>query len=175
MRLVLPLALLAFPAFGQTAEPSSTAATYGNWTVNCVQADQGKTCQMVTRLNLKGNDGQLRPLLELAIGRPPAGGDLRIVMQVPMDVALREPFSLAAGQGPEAADQAPLLEASFFACLPSGCIADAVLEGAALKALRGASHATIGFTVLNGNKKFGVPVALDGFADAFAALGEAAE
>lgn len=176
LALLLPI-LLASPALGQGAEPSATTATYGNWTVTCQQVAEARVCQMLTRLNVKGEDGQVRPLLEMAIGRPPAGGDLRLVLQVPMDVALREPVTLATNaEGATTADPAapPLLTASYFACLPNGCLADAVLDQAGLKAMTAAATATVTFTVLNGNRKVAVPVALSGFADAWAALGEAA-
>ena len=178
MRWLLPLVLTATPAFAQTADPSSTSATYGNWTVTCVQAADQKICQMVTKLNLKGNDGQLRPLIEVAIGQPAGGGDLRIVLQVPIDVALREPVVVsvdAEGADPAATPkpQRDLVAASYFACVPAGCIADAALDADSLETLQKVSGMTATFTTLNGAKKIGVPVALDGFADAWAALGVA--
>ena len=175
MRWLIPLALSAVPAFGQTAEPSSTAATYGNWTVSCAQSADQKVCQMTTRLNLKGTDGQLRPLLEVAIGRPPAGGDLRIVLQVPSDVALREPVVVsvdAPGSGEASPKpQTELLSASYFACVPTGCIADTTLDAAALQALQSAATVNATFTTLAGGKKITVPISLTGFGDAWAALG----
>lgn len=179
----LTAALTAAPAFAQTAEPSSTAATYGNWTVSCVQSADQKVCQMTTKLNLKGSDGQVRPLLEVAIGQPPAGGDVRIVLQVPMDVALREPVVVsvdaagAAGAGAAEATPKPqtdLLTASFFACQPAGCIADAVLDAKTLKTLQTATTMNATFTALAGARKITVPVALTGFTDAWAALGSPA-
>lgn len=178
MRWLAPLVLMASPVFAQSAEPSSTSATYGNWTVSCVQTADQKVCQMVTKLNLKAADGQLRPLLEIAIGQPPSGGDLRIVLQVPMDVSLREAVVVsidAEGADPEVSPkpQKDLISASYFACVPTGCIADAVLDGASLTSLQGAATMTTSFTALNGAKKISVPVPLDGFGDAWAALGVA--
>ena len=180
MRWLIPLALTAAPAFAQTAEPSSTAATYGNWTVSCVQSADQKVCQMTTKLNLKGTDGQLRPLLEVAIGQPPAGGDVRIVLQVPMDVALREPVVVsvdAAGSDgaptptPTPKPQTDLLTASYFACVPTGCIADTIFDANTLKSLQAAASMNATFTALAGAKKISVPVDLTGFGDAWAALG----
>lgn len=176
MRWLIALALLTSPALAETATPSNTTATYGNWTVTCAQSADQKVCQMVTKLNLKGADGQLRPLIEVAIGQPPAGGDLRIVLQVPMDVALREAVVLstdAAGADPAATPkpQTDLVTASYFACVPTGCIADAVLDKASLTTLKSVPTMTATFTALNGAKKIAVPVALDGFGDAWAALG----
>ena len=176
MRWLLAVTLTAAPAFAETAQPSSTSATYGNWTVSCMQTADQKVCQMTTKLNLKGEDGQLRPLLEVAIGQPPTGGDVRIVLQVPMDVALREPVAVSLDTpGADAAatpkPQTQLLTASYFACVPSGCIADAVLDRKTLKALQGAASMNATFSALAGGKKISVPVDLTGFGDAWAALG----
>ena len=176
MRWLIPLALTAAPAFAQTTEPSSTAATYGNWTVSCVQTADQKVCQMTTKLNLKGADGQLRPLLEVAIGQPPAGGDVRIVLQVPMDVALRAPVVVSVdAAGPDKAatpkPQTELLTASYFACVPTGCIADTIFDANTLKSLQAAVSMNATFTALSGAKKISVPVDLTGFGDAWAALG----
>ena len=177
--MMMAAALMAWPALAQTSAPSSTSATYGNWTVTCVQNADQKVCQMVTRLNLKDGEGQLRPLIEVAIGQPAGGGDLRIVLQVPMDVALRQPLVVsvdAAGADPAATakPQTDLLSASYFACVPAGCIADAVLDQASLATLQAAPTMTATFTTLNGARKIAVPVALAGFGDAWAALGVAA-
>ena len=173
MRWLLPLALSAVPAFADTAQPSSTAATYGNWTVTCLQNADQKVCQMTTKLNLKGSDGQSHPLIEVAIGQPPAGGDVRIVLQVPLDVALREPVVVSVDAAGEATPkpQTELLTASFFACVPSGCIADAVLEANTLKTLQTSATMNATFTALAGAKRITVPVPLTGFGDAWAALG----
>ena len=175
MRWLVLMAVTAAPAFGQTAEPSSTAATYVNWTVTCVQNADRKVCQMTTKLNLKGADGQVRPLLEVAIGQPPAGGDVRIVLQVPMDVALRQAVVVsvdAKGAGEATPKpQTDLVTASYFACVPTGCIADAVLKADAIAGLKATKTTNVTFTALAGAKKITVPVEMTGFADAWAALG----
>jgi invasion protein IalB len=173
--LALIAALWAGGAVAQTEAPNSTQATYGNWTLACVQ----KTCQITTRLNLKSEDGRVTPLIEVAIGRPKEGGELRIVVQVPGDVALRAPVEVSldgAGEGEGAAGAKPqvaLVTASYFACVPGGCIADAVLDEAAVKALLAAPAMNTTFTTLAGAKRVTVPVGLNGFTDAWAALGAA--
>jgi len=174
------LALLAAPAVAQTAEPSATTATYGNWTVTCGDAAGAgaatpqKVCQMTTKLNLKGNDGQVRPLLEIAIGLPPGGDAPRIVVQVPIDVALREALVVSVDAETDGADPKPqidLVTASYFACTPAGCIADAVVKPDVMDALKLAKTTNVTFSALAGAKKITVPVDMTGFGDAFAALG----
>lgn len=174
------LVLLSAPVAAQTAEPSATTATYGNWTVTCGEAVVAgseapqKVCQMTTKLNLKGNDGQVRPLLEIAIGLPPGGDALRIVLQVPIDVALREALVVsvdAQTSGAEPRPQTDLVTASYFACTPAGCIADAVVKAAVMEALKAAKTTNVTFTALAAAKKITVPVEMTGFVDALTALG----
>ncbi len=176
---VAVLGLTGGLALAQSATPSSTTATYGSWTVTCTMqagadAATQKICQMTTKLNLKGNDGQTRPLLEIAIGKAPKAEVPRIVLQVPMDVALREPMTLAVGVAPgEAAGNKPadaIGTASYLACTPAGCIADTVLTADMIAKLKAAPTTNVTFTALADGKKITVPVAMTGFVDAWAAL-----
>jgi len=178
--IVVALTLLAAPLAAQTAEPSATTATYGNWTVTCTPATVAgtatpqKVCQMTTKLNLKGNDGQVRPLLEIALGMPPGGDAPRIVVQVPTEVALREALVVsvdAETAGTDPKPQTDLLTASYFACTGTGCIADAALKSDVIAALKAAKTTNVTFTALAGAKKITVPVEMTGFGDAWAALG----
>jgi invasion protein IalB len=176
---------LALPAYAQTAEPTSTTATYGNWTVSCaltVLASSGsqtpvKTCEMTTRLDLKGNDGQTRPLLQLAIGQPPGSETARIALQVPVDVALREPVAISLDQTPTTGDaqqavpQELLVSATYLACSPGGCLADTAIAAELVGRLKAAKTVNVTFTSLNAGKRITVPVPLSGFGDAADALG----
>ena len=169
----------AAPGVAQSVAPSATTATYGNWTVTCGMAavvgtaTPQKLCQMTTKLNLKGNDGQLRPLLEVAIGLPPGGTVPRIVLQVPIDVTLRAPVvvSVDAEAAGEPKPQTDLVTATYFACTPAGCIADAELTTTASVALMDAKITNVTFTALTGTKKITVPVEMTGYVDAWNALG----
>lgn len=184
-------AALALPALtpaaiaqtaAQTAEPTSTTATYGNWTVRCAtsQPPAGdsqppvRVCEMTTRLTLKGNDGQTRPLLQVAIGQPPGADTVRIVLQLPLDVALRQPVTVSLDQPGDTAQpvpQQPLLQASYLSCSARGCLAEADIAAALIDTLKGAATMNVGFTSLNGAQRIMVPVPLAGFAEAGAALG----
>ena len=175
--------VVAFPAGADTAVPTATTATFGAWTVACsmvAQADgsaQKQFCQMTTRLNLKGQDGQMHPLLAFTIGTPPGSTVARMALQVPTDVALRDGMSIsldepvAAGADPNAAKaQAVLIDLTYATCTPQGCVADADGNAGLWGKLRLVKTANVGFTALAGMKKILVPVSLDGFGDAMAAL-----
>lgn len=170
--------VLATPKAAQTAEPSSTTATYGNWTVTCSAVAETsppvRACQMTTKLNLKVEDGSLRPLLEIAIGLPPGAKAMRIVLQVPIDVALRAPIMIsvdAGAGGTVPMPQTDLLTASYFACTSAGCLADADFIPEASAVFKKAKTVNVSFVALNGGKKITVPVEMTGFADAWGALG----
>ncbi len=184
MRSLFLLLLTTLPALAQNAEPSSTSATYGNWTVTCAMQEASadgatpaqKICHLTTKLNLKGNDGQVRPLIEVAIGQPLGGDGPRIVVQVPIDVALRSAVMIsvdAAGEADAegAKPQTELVSASYFACVPTGCIADGPLDAKTIATLQKTATTNVTFTALAAPKKITVPVAMAGFADAWAALG----
>lgn len=168
-------------AWAQSAEPSSTTATYGAWTVTCAATASDTTasqklCQMTISLSLKGNDGQVSPLIEVAIGRPPGDTAARIVVQVPIEVALREGLTVSVDAAGSDSAQTPkpqtdLANATYFACVPKGCVADAALTAEAIAALTAATATNVTFTALAGAKKITVPVPMAGFGDAWAALG----
>lgn len=181
-------AAAAFPAasWAQQAEPSSTTATYDAWTVTCAakpaEADVAvqKICQMTISLSLKGSDGQVSPLIEVAIGQPPGETGARIVVQVPLDVALRAGLTVSvdaaggdSGQSPK--PQTDLANATYFACVPKGCVADAALTPEAVALLTASAATNVTFTALAGAKRITVPVPMAGFADAWAALGLTAQ
>lgn len=182
----LSLALSLLGAAGvraDTAPPTATTATYGAWTVGCnvvAQADGSPAkplCQMTTRLNLKGQDGQLRPLLAFTIGTPPGAKAARLALQVPTDVALRAGVTLSLDQpaaaGADAAAPRPqddLLQLTYLTCAPQGCVADADGSADLWTRLKAVSSVNVSFTALAGQKKIVVPVSLDGFTAAMAAL-----
>lgn len=177
------LTLAGFAAAADNVVPTATTATFGAWTVACNMAAQAdgtaakQLCQMTTRLNLKGQDGQMHPLLAFTIGTPPGAKVARLALQVPTDVALREGVAIsldkpaAAGADPNSAKaQDVLLALTYITCNPQGCVADADGSADLWGKLKGVKSVNVGFTAVAGMKKILVPLSLDGFGDAMAAL-----
>ncbi len=170
----------AMAAHAETATPTATTATYGNWTVGCTMAAQAdgsapvQVCQMVTRLNLKGKDGQIQPLLAISIGTPPGAKGPHLSVQVPTDVALRDGLVISVDKGPADAaapkPQEALASLTYLTCAPQGCVSDTDATSDLLAKLATLKVANVTFTVLAGAKKIVVPVSLDGFGDGLAAL-----
>lgn len=181
--LLIGLLLPGTAALADANAPTATTATYGNWTVGCsmlLQADGSaprQLCEMTTRLNLKGQDGQMRPLLQWTIGTPPGAKGPRMALQVPTNVALRDGVSLsldkAAPAGTDATAAKPqdeVLALTYATCTPQGCVADADGPPKLMDRLKGAKTANVSFTMVQGGKRVMVPVSLDGFEGALAAL-----
>ncbi|MGV8986959.1 MAG: invasion associated locus B family protein [Cypionkella sp.] len=170
-------------AHAETAAPTATTATYGNWTIGCSMAAQAdgsgaaQVCEMTTRLNLKGKDGQPRPLLAISIGTPPGAKAPRLMLQVPTDVALREGVTLSLDQTTAAATDATvakpqdvLAQLTYLTCTPQGCVADTDGSAELFDRLKTVKTLNVTFSSVAGAKKIMVPVSLDGFGDGFAAL-----
>lgn len=180
---VVALAFAGVAARGETTAPTATTATYGNWTVGCSMVAQAdgtapvQACEMTTRLNLKGKDGQVRPLLAISIGTPPGAKALHLAVQVPTDVALREGVAISldkpAAAGADPAAQKPqeaLVQLSYLTCAAQGCVADTEGTGDLMTKLAAIKTLNVTFTAIAGAKKIVVPVSLDGFGDGLAAL-----
>ena len=155
MRALIALLLLAAPAFAEA--PSSTTATYGNWTLGC----QNGACGIVTRLNLKGQDGQVRPLLSLGVDKNAQGLALRL--ELPGGVDLRAAPSV----GVTGAAPWPL---TWLTCDAGACLAGGPAGDDVMKALATVDGVEVTFTLFQGGKQVKVPVSLKGFGDAVKAL-----
>ena len=152
----LALLLLAAPAFAEA--PQQTTATYDNWTVICQVQGAVQACEAVTRLNVKGQDGQVRPLLSMSLAKAASGQSLRL--QLPLGVDL----TAAPGVRTD-----PPLVLQWKTCVASGCLAEAQVEAAALDRLE---EVVVSFVALGpeAGKVIEVPVSLKGFGDAVKAL-----
>lgn len=111
------------------AEPSSTLASFGDWTLRCQRIGNGtdtqRVCEVVQQIRTREQQG---PVAELAIGRLKKADPLRLTVILPVNVTLLSPPGLSAdGTVPEA------LDLGWRKCLPGGCIADALLKDDVLR------------------------------------------
>ncbi len=163
MRALILSFLLATSALAQT--PQATTATYDNWTLGCQTQGEAQSCQIVTRLNVKGGDGQLRPLLAMALLTTDAGRALRI--ELPAGVDLRAAARLDAS-GVEGQD--PLAVFGFLTCGPGICLAETQATEELIDLMVKAEAMDISFALFDGGKVVRVPVSLIGFGAAVAGL-----
>jgi invasion protein IalB len=111
------------------AEPNSTLASFGDWTLRCQRLEDGaetqRVCEVVQQIRAQG---QQNPVAELAIGRLKKADPLRLTVALPVNITFLNPPNFSAdGKVPEP------LDFGWRKCLPGGCIADAPLKDEVLR------------------------------------------
>lgn len=167
---------LASTALATTVAPTSTTETFGHWTLACADGSSSKvahvqSCEIFERLSVKGKNGHPHPLLEMALGTPPAASSMHLALRVPLGVALRAGVQLSLDKpGTAPKPQQQLLTLNYLTCTQTGCAAETTKITKALARLKGQPKVYVTFTTLAGARKIAVPVPLDGFDNALAAL-----
>jgi invasion protein IalB len=111
------------------AEPNSTLASFGDWTLRCQRLGNGAETQRVCEVTqqIRSRDQQ-NPVAELAIGRLKKADPLRLTLVLPVNITFSNPPSFSAdGKASEP------LDLGWRKCLPGGCIADALLKDDVLR------------------------------------------
>jgi invasion protein IalB len=144
------------------AAQESTTATYEDWVLQC-QVQPGppaqKSCDIAQVSQVQG-----RPVSRLAVAHPQKGQPVKLVIQVPVNVALRGNVRI------QASDADPGLTGPFDRCIPVGCFAEFDVRDDMLKKFRTAAGAgKLTFTAAN-NQSVAIPVSFKGFGPAFDAL-----
>jgi invasion protein IalB len=114
------------------AEPNSTLANFGDWSLRCQRignaAESQRVCEVAQQIRA---EDQQNPVAELAIGRLKKDGPLRLTVVLPVNVTFSNTPSFSAdGKAPEP------LDLGWRKCLPGGCIADALLKDDVLQRLK---------------------------------------
>ena len=158
---VLAMALAAPVAHAQApaapAGPSSTTATYGDWTVRCVPPPQdpagAKVCEVTQAIRIEDRPGIMA---QLAFGAWPKDGPLRVVVQLPNGVFLPPGVRLLPQEGATTS-----LDLAYSTCL-QGCFADAEISADMLATLTSSQGPARLEFVNNARKRVALPVSLDG-------------
>jgi invasion protein IalB len=111
------------------AEPNSTLASFGDWSLRCQRLGNGAESQRVCEViqQIRAQDQQ-NPVAELAIGHLKKADPLRLTVALPVNVTFSNSPSFSAdGKVPEP------LDLGWRKCLPGGCIADALLKDDVLR------------------------------------------
>jgi invasion protein IalB len=173
--LILPLATAAARAEDQkqpatppavSAEPQTTTASYGDWTLRCQRfaeaANIAKVCEISTTIQA----GQPQaPIAQVALGRLTKADSYHLTAHLPNNIALPSVVKVALGDKDGRAN-----ELAWRRCTPAGCFADASLTDAQWKALRGLNDAgSLEFTDAAG-RPIKLPFSLRGLPQALDAL-----
>lgn len=164
MGLAWPAAHAQNPA--EPAGPSSTTATYGDWTVRCVPPPRdpagAKVCEVTQAIRVEDRPGIMA---QVAFGAWPKDGPLRVVVQLPNGVFLPPGVRLLPQEGATAG-----IDLAYSTCL-QGCFADAAISASMLATLTGAKGPARLEFVNNARSRVALPVSLDGLKAALDARG----
>jgi invasion protein IalB len=140
--------------------PDMTSETYGDWVLQC-RGSGAKTCEVAQTLVLQG---QQRPIAMVAFGREKKGDPMRIVVQVPTNITFN------GGVRALTADGSILAAMVYRRCFPTGCFADAPLNGTAISKLKTqTSPGSIKFKD-GTEREISLPLSLKGLGSAIDAL-----
>ena len=135
--------LFTGPAFAQAPAtapaPTQTTATYGDWTLRCVNPPGGapavRTCEVVQTLGVRAaNQQAVQPIAQVALGSVAKGSPLRLTVAVPTAISFAKPPQIKAGE-------TVLLTLAWRRCMPGGCFADVVLAAEQIRLLRARTDA----------------------------------
>lgn len=157
-----PVQAQATPTPGAVSQPDNTTATYGDWILRCQQSVAARVCEIVQTLEQQGQRG---PIALVAIGRPVKSEPIKLVIQVPPNLALGDKASVRV----VVAEKDEAL-AVFQRCLPGGCFAEATLSDDVFKRWRGFSEAGQMRYLDAGKREVTLPLSFRGFPAAAEAL-----
>jgi len=157
------IAMILFVPQASVGQPTSTTATYNDWTVRCriVVGNDKKTikiCEMIHVVSLKKNK---QVIAQIAIGRLPKAKLTKIVFQLPIGVWLRDKLTFNL-------DGKTVMSTTYLACQANSCLADAEMTKGLLNQIKSAKVATLGFSDASRRKNI-LPISLKGFQGAYQA------
>jgi invasion protein IalB len=155
------MALVAFIAPHQALAQGAVKNTFGDWQTRCEIPAGSKTEQCAVVQNVAAEDRANVTLLVIVL-RTNDGKSRLLRVVAPLGVLL------PAGLGLKI-DQADVGRAGFVRCLPTGCVAEVVMDDNLLNQLKKGQNAT--FIVFQTPEEgIGIPVSLNGFAAGFDSL-----
>lgn len=150
-----------------SAEPKTTTATYGDWTLRCETAAGEKPrhlCEVIQTMQVQG---QQAPVAQVAFGRPEGTTELHLIAVLPVNVV----FPSTVRIGVDEKDPRPM-ELQWRRCMPGGCFADVAANEEAIGRWRTATApGRLQFRDATG-RDVALPVSFRGLAQALDGLGK---
>lgn len=118
-------------------EPSSTTASFGDWTLRCQRiTDAGKTLRVCEVAQVLQAQGQQAPIAQVALGRIANGEPVRVTAVMPVSVTFPSSVQIVMGE-----KDAKPVELPWRRCLPTGCFAEVAPGDDVLKQWRKGTEA----------------------------------
>src|SRR5665213_2216338 len=148
-----------------SSDPAATAATFGDWVLNCRTLPEGSkpahVCEVDQSIQVRG---QQAPLARIAVGRTGAGPSLALTVVVPNDISLPSVVHVRLSAGDKG------LDLNWTRCIPGGCFAASPLTTETLKGLNATMQASkVSFKDAAG-QEIGFPISFRGLPQALDAL-----
>jgi invasion protein IalB len=124
---VLAFAIGLAATGGPAVAQQNTTATYGDWVLQCVNEEgppPRKLCEIAQVTQVQGKN---IPFSRVAVGALVKGQPVKLVVQLPVNILLRERVSI------QLSDTDAAISAPFDHCLPTGCFAEFELKDDILK------------------------------------------
>ncbi|WP_166433974.1 invasion associated locus B family protein [Roseovarius spongiae] len=159
--------------------PTHTTETFGDWQVDCivpVETEENaerrdRQCEMRTQVTRREEDGTVRPLIQTGIGQTGMEEGFWMVIQTPLGLLLQEGVKLRLIDDEVEGDPEPMVTARFLYCERTHCRSQALLNAAQMDALGAADEVEVQFVGIP-DVEYDIPLSMEGFADARAALSE---
>jgi invasion protein IalB len=162
-----PLAILAAAGFtllalaGQGAAQGVVKARYGDWQLRC-ETPPGAAREQCALLQSVAAEDKPNINLVVIILKTADGKNRLLRVIAPLGILLPSGLGLKV-------DDTDIGRAGFVRCLPSGCVAEVVMEEKLIDQLKNGQNAT--FIIFQTPEEgVGIPLALAGFKDGFEAL-----
>lgn len=157
--------LLGIPGGGALAQGGAVAATHGEWEIRCFIPEEGRGTETCALHQFVAAEGRPDADLRILVWRD---ADVGPVLQVvtPLDVRLRQQVSVTV-------DGEAIGRMEFERCTVDGCIAEVLIDDAALERFRTGTTALFGYHLVGDPAEapgIGFPIGLEGFAEGFDAL-----
>ncbi|GGK54055.1 invasion associated locus B family protein [Salinarimonas ramus] len=147
----------------QAAAQGVVRGTYGDWQQRCETPAGAQAEQCAIVQNVAAEDRPNVTLLVIVLATADTNQTLLRVV-APLGVLLPAGLGLRV-------DGTDVGSAGFVRCLPTGCVAEVIMDQALIDLLAGGEEAT--FIIFQTPEEgIGIPVSLDGFAEGFATLPE---
>lgn len=147
------------------AEPATTQATYGDWTLMCQRTEvksAPKICEVAHSVVVRGQ--QQGPIMQVALS-PLNASERSITVVLPNNITLPDGPKVGLGES----DPKPL-SLAYSRCLPVGCFAVAKIDADIITAWRNTTQQGVVTFVDGSQRTLNVPFSLRGLPQALDAL-----
>jgi len=154
-------AVAAFSAATPAAAQGAVKSKYGDWEIRC-ETPAGAAAEQCALIQSVAAEDKANVNLVVVVLKTSDGKSRLLRVIAPLNVLLIKGLGLTI-------DRTRIGDTGFVRCLPSGCVADVVMDDALIEQLKNGRTATF-VIYLTPDEGVGLPLSLAGFKEGFAKL-----